>query len=114
VVDWVGEVKAMSEVKAKATRVRAANRLIAVKVTKLKEPGLYEDGAGLRLVLTEQGVKRWALRLTINGRRVERGLGVWPTVSLDDARRKAGSSAALPMMVRMPVLRRRNSAGRRA
>jgi integrase len=79
----------MSEVKAKATRVRAANRLSAVKVSKLKEPGLYEDGAGLRLVLTDQGVKRWALRVTINGRRVERGLGIWPTVSLEDARRKA-------------------------
>ena len=79
----------MSEVKTKTTRVRAANRLSAVKVSKLKEPGLYEDGAGLRLVLTEQGVKRWALRVTISGRRVERGLGVWPTVSLEDARRKA-------------------------
>jgi integrase len=84
-----GRGVAMSEVKIKVGRVRAANRLSAVKVSKLKEPGLYEDGAGLRLVLTAQGVKRWALRVTINGRRVERGLGVWPTVSLDDARRKA-------------------------
>jgi hypothetical protein len=43
----VGEVKAMSEVKLKISRIRAANRLSAVKVSKLKEPGLYEDGAGL-------------------------------------------------------------------
>ncbi|MEQ1647042.1 MAG: integrase arm-type DNA-binding domain-containing protein [Hyphomicrobiaceae bacterium] len=63
----------------------------AIKVTKLKSPGLYEDGAGLRLVVTDKGTKRWALRLTIHGRRVERGLGVWPDVSLDDARRKASA-----------------------
>jgi integrase len=74
---------------ARSTRVRAANRLSAIKVSKLKEPGLYEDGAGLRLVITEQGIKRWTLRVTINGRRVERGLGVMPTVGLDEARRKA-------------------------
>jgi Arm DNA-binding domain len=70
------------------TRVRATNRLSAVRVSKVKEPGLYEDGGGLRLVVTDKGVKRWALRLTIRGRRVERGLGVWPRVSLEEARRK--------------------------
>jgi integrase len=71
------------------SRVRGANRLTALKVAKLKEPGLYEDGAGLRLVVTPALTKRWVLRLTINGRRVERGFGVWPSVSLDDARKKA-------------------------
>ena len=71
------------------TRIRASCRLSAVKVAKLKEPGLYEDGAGLRLVITDKGVKRWTLRLTIIGRRVERGLGIWPDVSLEYARRRA-------------------------
>jgi integrase len=70
-------------------RTRAAHRLSALKVMKLKSPGLYEDGAGLRLVVTDKGTKRWALRITINGRRVERGLGVYPDVGLDDAREKA-------------------------
>jgi Arm domain-containing DNA-binding protein len=70
-------------------RVRAAHRLSAIKVSKVKKPGLYEDGAGLRLVVTDKGTKRWALRLTINGRRVERGLGVYPDVGLDHAREKA-------------------------
>ena len=70
-------------------RVRAACRLSAIKVAKLKEPGHQEDGAGLRLIITVHGVKRWALRVTINRRRVERGLGVWPDVSLEDARRRA-------------------------
>jgi integrase len=73
----------------RTTRVRAKHRLSAVRVAIVKEPGLYEDGGGLRLILTDKGVKRWALRLTIRGRRVERGLGLWPTVSLEEARRKA-------------------------
>jgi integrase len=73
----------------RTTRVRSLNRLNALKVSRAKEPGLYEDGGGLRLVVTEKGVKRWALRVTLGGRRVERGLGLWPTVSLEEARRKA-------------------------
>ena len=74
---------------APIARVRAMNRLSAVRISKVKVQGLYEDGGGLRLVVTDKGVKRWTLRLTIRGLRVERGLGVWPTVSLEDARLKA-------------------------
>lgn len=75
----------------KKKRPRTAHRLSALKVTKVSKPGLYEDGAGLRLVITDKGVKRWALRVTINGRRVERGLGVYPDVGLDDARNMAAT-----------------------
>jgi hypothetical protein len=89
VVDWVVEEFVVLEVSSRSSRVRGAHRLSAVKVAKTKQPGLYEDGAGLRLVITDRGTKRWALRLTINGRRVERGLGIYPDVGLDDARRKA-------------------------
>ena len=78
----------------RTTRTRSTSRLSALKVAKLKDPGLYEDGAGLRLVITDKGVKRWALRMTINGRRVERGLGVWPDVSLEKARSKAAELRA--------------------
>jgi integrase len=77
-----------------STRIRATNRLSALRVAKLKAPGLYEDGGGLRLVVTEKGVKRWALRICINGRRVERGLGVWPDVSLETARDKSSKMRA--------------------
>lgn len=73
----------------KTTRVRALSRLSAIRVAKLKQPGLYEDGGGLQLIVTDKGTKRWALRVTVAGRRVERGLGVWPIVSLEEARRKA-------------------------
>ena len=76
-------------VMSRERRVRAIHRLSAVRVAKIKAPGLYEDGGGLRLIVTDKGVKRWSQRLTIIGRRVERGLGVWPAVSLEQARRKA-------------------------
>ena len=79
----------MSSDRSQRKRVRAAHRLSAVKVSKVNKPGLYEDGSGLRLVVTDKGTNRWALRLTINGRRVERGLGVYPDVGLDDARQQA-------------------------
>ena len=52
-------------------------------------PDLFEYGSVIRLVITDKGVKRWAVRVTIGGRRVERGLGVWPTVGLDEARTTA-------------------------
>ena len=79
---------------APARRNRTTGRLNALKVAKLKDPGLYEDGGGLRLVVTDKGVKRWALRVTVNRRRVERGLGMWPGVSLEEARRKASEARA--------------------
>jgi Arm DNA-binding domain len=84
-----GTIIDFADAKALRGRTRAHNRLNALKVSKIKAPGLYEDGGGLRLVVTDKGTKRWALRLTIDGRRVERGLGIYPLVSLDDARRKA-------------------------
>ena len=79
----------MIEGEGRHKRVRAAHRLSAMKVSKVNKPGLYEDGGGLRLVVTDKGIKRWTLRLTIHARRVERGLGVYPVVGLDEARERA-------------------------
>ena len=56
---------------------------------KLKEPGKYEDGGGLRLVVDRQLNKRWVLRITIKGKRRELGLGSFPEISLETARLKA-------------------------
>ena len=70
-------------------RVRGANRLTALKVQKAKGPVILEDGNGLRLIVEEKGNRRWACRITIAGKRANRGLGTYPDVSLDEARRKA-------------------------
>lgn len=58
-----------------AIRIRAAKRLSVAKVEKTKGPAILEDGEGLRLVIDEKGNRRWVLRLTVNGKRVNRGLG---------------------------------------
>lgn len=69
--------------------IRTQNRLKAIAVEKQRMPGIYADGGGLSLVVTETGVKRWELRIKAVGRRRQLGLGVYPTVSLESARRKA-------------------------
>ena len=51
--------------------------------------GKYEDGGGLRLVVSKSGAKKWVLRFTIDGKRREMGLGSFPDVGLADARDKA-------------------------
>lgn len=71
------------------SRSRAANRLTAMGVKKVSEPGILEDGAGLRLLVSDTGHKHWIVRVTIGGRRVSRGLGSFPDVSLAEARDKA-------------------------
>lgn len=52
--------------------------------------GKHEDGGGLRLVVSKKGSKRWVLRITVQGKRREMGLGSYPTRSLKDARDLAG------------------------
>lgn len=51
--------------------------------------GKYEDGGGLRLVVSKSGAKKWVLRFTFRGKRREMGLGSYPNVGLADVRRKA-------------------------
>ncbi|MCQ4255415.1 tyrosine-type recombinase/integrase [Stutzerimonas stutzeri] len=56
------------------------------QVENLTEPGTYEDGEGLRLVVKPTGRKSWLLRFQLAGRRREMGLGSYPEVSLKNAR----------------------------
>jgi len=68
---------------------RVEKRLNAAKVRSLDQPGKYEDGGGLRLVIDQRGVKRWVMRVSVAGRRVERGLGGFPATTLEQARQQA-------------------------
>ena len=63
--------------------------LSATRVKALKEPGRYSDGGGLHLYISKAGRKSWVLRITIDGRRRDIGLGGYPFVSLAKARDKA-------------------------
>lgn len=88
------------------------------KVENLSEPGTYEDGDGLRLVVKATGRKSWVLRFQLNGKRREMGLGGFPEVSLKAARlaaadpRKLLAAGANPMAARDAERERQREAQR--
>ena len=55
----------------------------------LSAPGIYTDGGGLMLRVHPSGGKNWVLRLTVDGKRRNFGLGGYPDVSLKAAREQA-------------------------
>ena len=61
----------------------AIHKLSMCKVATAR-PGKYEDGYGLRLVVSKSGAKKWVLRYTLHDRRREMGtlaairVSVWP------------------------------------
>jgi hypothetical protein len=68
---------------------RAIGRLTALKVERLKEPGMYADGGGLYLRITPEGTRNWVLRYMLNRRPRWMGLGPVALYSLADARAEA-------------------------
>ena len=68
-------------------------RLTALKVLKVRKPGMYADGAGLYLQVSGDGetnvAKSWIYRFTLRGRAREMGLGSFATFGLAEARAKA-------------------------
>ena len=65
------------------------HKLSAVKAARLKAPGMYGDGGGLWLQVTETGNRSWAFRFMLQGRARQMGLGPTHTLSLAEAREKA-------------------------
>ena len=53
--------------------------LSATRVKVLQEPGRYSDGGGLHLYISKAGRKSWVLRITVDGRRRDIGLGGLPS-----------------------------------
>jgi len=68
---------------------KKSEQLTALKVKKLKEAGSYPDGQGLYLQLSQSGNKTWFYRYQKDGKGRKHGLGSYPTVTLDMARKKA-------------------------
>lgn len=60
-------------------------KLTARQIPKLAT-GRHSDGGTLTLLVTATGGRSWVQRLTIDGRRVDLGLGGWPVVTLAAAR----------------------------
>ena len=51
--------------------------------------GRHGDGGGLYLVVSDTGSRKWVLRIQVNGKRRDFGLGSATSVSLSDAREAA-------------------------
>ena len=66
-------------------------RLTAAKVREFSKPGRYGDGASLYLYIAKGGTKSWVMRLSVDGKRKDKGLGGFPSVSLSAARKLADS-----------------------
>jgi integrase len=82
------------------------NRLTVRKVETAK-PGKYEDGHGLRLVVSLSGARKWVFRFMRAGKRVEMGLGSAADVTLAQAREKATDARRLAKAGKDPVSARR-------
>ena len=73
---------------------RAIGKLTALKVEKAKQAGMYPDGGGLYLRVTEgrtkeDGTKSWVFRFMLNGRPRWMGLGPLALFGLQEARGRA-------------------------
>lgn len=87
---------------------RRYNKLSDSKIRHLIEKGRYGDGLGLYLVVTESGSQQWVLRLTVNGKRRDIGLGGYPTTSLAHARKETIEMRYLAKQGKDPVAIRKD------
>ena len=63
-----------------------AHKLTALTVSKMSKSGVYGDGAGLFIRVTEGGSKHWIHRFSLRGKAHWMGLGPYPEITLDQAR----------------------------
>lgn len=64
-------------------------QLTATKIKALTEPGRYGDGEGLMMEIAPGGSRSWKLRVRVDGKRRDFGLGSVSLYSLPEAREKA-------------------------
>jgi integrase len=81
------------------------SKLTALAVSKAK-PGRHADGRGLYLLVKPTGARSWLLRVQVDGRRRDIGLGAFPDVSLSDARETSAGLRKAAKAGRDPVQER--------
>jgi integrase len=70
-------------------------KLTALAVKAAIDPGRYQDGDGLMLIVKPSGSRSWQVRVQVDGKRRDFGLGSASTTSLSDARAKAADVRAM-------------------
>jgi integrase len=69
-------------------------KLTDAKLRNLKDPGKHFDGGGLYLELTKAGGQYWRMKYRHGGKENRLALGVYPAVSLKEARELAAAARA--------------------
>ena len=71
--------------------------------------GKHNDGEGLWLHKRNDGGAQWVLRISLDGKRREMGLGGFPFISLTEARRFAAKYRKIAKFGRYPIIFREKS-----
>lgn len=73
-----------------------STQLLYASIAKVSTPGRYFDGGtGLHLLVKSASKKYWVFRFMFNGARQDMGLGVFPRVTLAEARKAAQEARVL-------------------
>jgi len=68
---------------------KTVKQLKDLQIRRFTKPGAYPDGEGLYLQVRDSGAKDWFYRYEVAGKGRKRGLGPYPTISLERAREDA-------------------------
>ena len=77
----------------KSVMSRGIHKLNRNLVKGLNEPGRYNDGGGLYLMIRKSGLRTWVYRYSMDGQRRDMGLGTVSTLNDIDVARKASAEA---------------------
>ncbi|MCS6476440.1 Arm DNA-binding domain-containing protein [Burkholderia thailandensis] len=88
---------------------RQMNRLTALGISRLVDPGYYADGGGLYLQISASGSRSWIYRFSIAGRAREMGLGSLSVLPLAAARKVAADCRASVKQGVDPIVARRRA-----
>lgn len=86
-----------------------ASGKLTARMVQTAKPGRHGDGAGLWLVVSPSGARRWVYRFTLASKVTEAGLGAFPAVSLAEARDKASEARRLHKSGVSPVEAKRQA-----
>lgn len=84
-------------------------KLTAMAVRAAKAPGRYQDGAGLMLLVKPSGARSWLVRVQVDGKRRDFGLGSANEIPLAEARERASETRKLFRAGTDPVAAKRLS-----
>jgi integrase len=90
---------------------KKAKELTALAVKNLTTPGHYSVGGvpGLALQVAPAGTRSWVLRYKAGAKRRDMGLGAYPTISLQEARKRAAEAHKSLGEGRDPILERESA-----